>query len=282
MQVIVSRMLTVVASFGLLLTLLSALAAPAGAAEDEAVTKKALKSAPVPSLCEHPAGTLVNGKLPGIAPDYGFVVLGPKRSIAKGKVQPSSAGDAAAVIHCSMGGNSFFHNVVVYGPGPTIIGKAALNGFVRKIWIKKRAVHLQIVGMYRGYDEPNCCRTKSAKFVLKWNKKKQRVVIASKKAFTERPTAKKVIAAVNAKKYRKARKYARPSAVGQLRIARKRGKLSLRGCVGVLHPDFGYFAYDEKVRRQCYVKNNRCGGYLGLQQRGWNGWKVRRAITWCS
>ncbi|MFJ5986007.1 hypothetical protein [Lentzea sp. NPDC092896] len=92
-----------------------------------------LNSAPVPSACQHPAGRLVNGSLPGIPEIDGFVSLLAKapgnvdKPIVLGDLTGDGAGDAAAIISCSRGGVGWPHHIVLYGPGPKVLGSIDLG-----------------------------------------------------------------------------------------------------------------------------------------------------------
>lgn len=94
-----------------------------------------LLSAPVPSLCGHPAGRLVNGTLPGIGPTMGFVSLmwtgGEERgAIAVGNLDGKPGDEIAAVVGCSQGGIGHPSSVQIYGPGPALLGSVNLNDIV--------------------------------------------------------------------------------------------------------------------------------------------------------
>ena len=75
------------------------------------VTAQELLSAPVPASCEHPAGRLVNGVLPGIPANHGQMELAwlsnsllPKSAgTAFGDLNGDGTGDAATVLYCNAG-----------------------------------------------------------------------------------------------------------------------------------------------------------------------------------
>ena len=90
-----------------------------------------LLGAPVPQLCEHPAGTLVEGILPGMARHDGIV------SVLQDLAAPATEGnilaafggltgagplDAAVAVQCDQGGVTWPQHVLLYGPGPELIG----------------------------------------------------------------------------------------------------------------------------------------------------------------
>ncbi|PRY38850.1 hypothetical protein CLV43_108250 [Umezawaea tangerina] len=98
------------------------------------ITAADLSTAPVPGMCQHPAGTLVDGSLPGIPTHDGFVQLVAKGSpsevdnpIVVGDLTADGTPDAAAVFMCSRGGVGWPHHVVLYGPGPEVLGSVDLG-----------------------------------------------------------------------------------------------------------------------------------------------------------
>jgi hypothetical protein len=120
------------------------------------VTAHELMSAPVPASCEHPAGRLVNGALPGIPADNGFMRLGwlgstflpESQGTAFGDLDGTGADDAATVLSCDAGGVSWPDIIAFYAPGqagPRLLAwdyitdfnlpgvQAQENGFIRQI-----------------------------------------------------------------------------------------------------------------------------------------------------
>lgn len=91
------------------------------------LTANEMLNAPVPSLCDHPAGRLVKGKHPGIKSGSGVVEIDFGVGDWKTKRFASwrdSKGEprAAVVINCNAGGVSWSSRLVMYGPGPTVLG----------------------------------------------------------------------------------------------------------------------------------------------------------------
>jgi len=128
-----------------------------------------LLSAPVPSLCEHPAGTLVDGELPGIPEMDGGVWIQtdgsgaiPPGRIVFGDLRGHGALDAAVIVSCYRGGVSWPEVVVLYGPGPRYLGHVALGDLtpgrqsVEYMAISEGAVHVRFVNSYAA-DEGGCC-----------------------------------------------------------------------------------------------------------------------------
>lgn len=98
------------------------------------VTPTQLYSAPVPSLCHHPAGRLVNGALPGIPESQGFVALRATLDkahpdISSGDLNGDGKPDAAATFDCSGGGVSWPESVVLYDDQLRIIGSVNLGQY---------------------------------------------------------------------------------------------------------------------------------------------------------
>jgi hypothetical protein len=83
-----------------------------------------LKSAWVPGLCQHPAGNLVDGKLPGIEPNMGEVSLAITDRVSGGKtlvtgdVTGDGAPDAVVEGDCYRGGIGWPPSIHVYSAGP--------------------------------------------------------------------------------------------------------------------------------------------------------------------
>lgn len=140
-------------------------------AEAEPLDEEALLAAPVPSLCEHPAGTLVDGTLPGIADREGHVSISrpdgtiPPDRVAYGDLDGDGALEAALVLSCSRGGVPWPEAIVVYGQGPSYLGHVDLGDFerdrphVRSVRIVGGQVEAEIVGFVAPGDGACCGRT---------------------------------------------------------------------------------------------------------------------------
>lgn len=89
------------------------------------VTVADLRNAPVPSLCEHPAGRLVDGSLPGLPPGSGEVTL---VDTLLGDLDGDGRNEGVATMQCTYGGNANYLGVWVYGRGPTLLGRADIEG----------------------------------------------------------------------------------------------------------------------------------------------------------
>jgi pimeloyl-ACP methyl ester carboxylesterase len=143
-----------------------------------------LAHAPVPSLCGHKPGTLVNGKLQGIPDNEGVVQLAtvggyrPTREmVALGDLNGDGIGDAAAVFTCNRGGVGWPDWVVFYGPGPKVIGAFDMSSVVGDA--RGGTKHISFTGGKitvetldaRQYDA-GCCASGNATLTLRWTGQK--------------------------------------------------------------------------------------------------------------
>ncbi|MEO6469247.1 MAG: hypothetical protein ABIP21_09105 [Acidimicrobiia bacterium] len=86
-----------------------------------------LVSAPVPSLCEHPAGQLVDGSLPGIPEIDGSVsieMVDPPPMITD--LNDDGTDELVAVANCNRGGVGWPNSLLVYGSGLTFLDEFKL------------------------------------------------------------------------------------------------------------------------------------------------------------
>jgi len=101
------------------------------------VTAYDLLSAPVPAVCTHKAGRLVDGVQPGIPVNHGSMQLAwlhggatAKAALtALGDLNGDGTGDAATLLDCNAGGVPWPQVIAFYSPGPTLLGWAYLNDF---------------------------------------------------------------------------------------------------------------------------------------------------------
>jgi hypothetical protein len=133
-----------------------------------------LYSAPVPSLCGHQPGTLVNGELPGIPAVEGAVALDEDIPIALGDLDSNGVADAAAVFNCNQGGVGWPHWIVFYAPGPRVLGAFDMNqvvggarGATTEMTYEDGAIHIESLDARPG--DPGCCPSGQASIVLRWN-----------------------------------------------------------------------------------------------------------------
>lgn len=90
-----------------------------------------LLTAPVPSLCEHPAGTLVDGELPGIPEmDGGVSVDLDLRPPVIADLDGDATEEIVAVFDCNRGGVGWPSSLLLYGPGLTLLDEFKLEELV--------------------------------------------------------------------------------------------------------------------------------------------------------
>lgn len=122
------------------------------------LTAADLRSAPVPSLCDHPAGRLRNGSLPGIPQGAGVVELGD--DVVLGDLDGDGVLEAAAVVLCSTG-NSPLSEVLVYGSGPELLDRVpveeGLRSDVRGHEVRVLDGLLEVSGLFQDEDDARCC-----------------------------------------------------------------------------------------------------------------------------
>ena len=146
-----------------------------------AVTQSDLMAgAPVPAVCGHEAGTMVNGKLPNQDPMTGAVELG---EVAFGDFTGDGADDAAAVVPCNAGGVPWPPWIILYtttedGEGVRLLGAIessdeAIVGsevyertFVKHIAVDDGLVSLQVLGPIE--PDAACCGSLTVDAELAW------------------------------------------------------------------------------------------------------------------
>lgn len=100
--------------------------APAAEQARPAPSPTELLGAPVPSACGHPAGTLENGRLPGIPQQEGYVAISTDSSGVVTPTLEDALPDGTpvtfATLTCSQGGVEWPEIIVAYAAGPTLVG----------------------------------------------------------------------------------------------------------------------------------------------------------------
>jgi hypothetical protein len=144
------------------------------------VTMQDLLFAPVPQLCQHDAGRLVNGQLPpqdshrgqvGIAKRYDEAE--PSYKVAFGDLTGDGNIDAAMVTDCSAGGVPWSETVQLYTAGPTRLGGVALSDLthsrevVEDLSISDGVAHVTWLANAPGDAE--CCPSIKMAADLRWN-----------------------------------------------------------------------------------------------------------------
>jgi hypothetical protein len=237
-----------------------------------------LDDAPVPSLCELPAGTLVDGQLPGIPEIDGGVWLSQlfrPGMIKRGKIR--SAGDYAAVVSCYRGGVGWPDNIVIYDSGKQILGTVRLMNVtkggresVSRLRISKRTVIADVNNIAQR-DDAACCGSKTAQVKVSWDAKRDRISV-SKRMFTERKPMQRLVRAANRGRRRAARKLASADVVKRFFDARRDGaRFSMGACEGALSDEWwvDYLSQrGESFMRACFVSVTFPDAEFGGEQ-GW-------------
>jgi hypothetical protein len=138
-----------------------------------------LLSAPVPKLCQHEPGSLVNGHLPVQGQFPGHVDVAKKQApsgdylVAFGDLTGDGADDGALVTACSAGGVPWPATVQLYSAGRTRLGGVDLSDLthgrevVTGLSIGDGVVHVSWIT--QGPDEPACCGTVQMAGDLRWD-----------------------------------------------------------------------------------------------------------------
>jgi hypothetical protein len=145
-----------------------------------AVTMQDLLSAPVPALCQHDPGNLVNGQLPPQDSHPGPVMIAerndqPDKSykVAFGDLTGDGNTDAAMVTDCGAGGVPWSETVQLYTAGPTLLGGVNLGDLthsrevVSDISITDGVAH--VFWLANGPDDAECCGTIKMAADLRWD-----------------------------------------------------------------------------------------------------------------
>lgn len=145
-----------------------------------AVTLADLLSAPVPALCKHEPGNLVNGQLPNQDPRFGHVSVAKQPApsndywVAFGDLTGDGVDDGALVSACSAGGVPWPATVQLYSGGPTRLGGVDLGELthggregVTGLSIVDGVAHVSWIT--QGPGEPECCGTVHMTGDLRWD-----------------------------------------------------------------------------------------------------------------
>ena len=150
-----------------------------------AVTFEYLQRAPVPALCEHDPGELINGKLPPQEAHRGNVDIALNYGTGAYKVAfgdlTGGGGDAAMAVHCNAGGVGWPESVQLYTPGPKLDrdGPTRLGGIdlgdlthggreiVTGLSISDGVAH--VTWMANGPNDGMCCPTVKMMADLRWD-----------------------------------------------------------------------------------------------------------------
>jgi hypothetical protein len=138
-----------------------------------------LLSAPVPKLCQHEPGNLVNGHLPMPDQFHGHVDVAKRQApsdnywVAFGDLTGDGVDDGALVTACSAGGVPWPATVQLYSAGPRRLGGVDLSDLthgrevVTGLSIADGVVHVSWTT--QGPHEPECCGTVHMTGDLRWD-----------------------------------------------------------------------------------------------------------------
>lgn len=161
---------------------ISVMPATSGAdpASGTVVTLQQLLSAPVPALCQHGPGNLVNGTLPQQDSHRGHVGIaqryddpGKPYKVAFGSLTGEDNVDAAMVIDCSAGGVPWPETVQLYTAGPTRLGGVDLGDIthsrevVTDLSISDGLVHVNWLA--NAESDGECCPSIQMAADLRWD-----------------------------------------------------------------------------------------------------------------
>jgi hypothetical protein len=228
----------IVVGLGIAVTGLSAPAVQANAL----TSTRQLLTAKVPSMCDNPAGTLVDGELPNVA---GWVSLDLDNTVLAPLVKRGGTG-AVATVHCNAGGIGWPDHLVFYGANGAIIGHydavvlgvgGSSRASVASISVKARVVTVRFREVPRS-DDNELWGSSAAQVRFSYNAKKHRMSVLSTHYFTENATGKQLLALVRAGKIAAARRLAAPEVVSELAKLVK----------------------EDRASRNVWVKFSGCGG----------------------
>jgi hypothetical protein len=153
---------------------------PGPPASGGAVTLQDLLSAPVPGLCQHDPGNLVNGQLPPQDSHPGQVMIAKRNTqsdnsykVAFGNLTGDGNTDAAMVTDCNAGGVPWSETVQLYTAGPARLGGVDIADLthsrevVTDLSITDGVAH--VTWLANGPDDARCCPTIKMAADLRWD-----------------------------------------------------------------------------------------------------------------
>ena len=257
-------------------------------------SKAELASAPVPSACGHPAGTLVDGILLGIPEGQGGVALD-RRNVVLGRIVPGGGQGAAAALTCSQGGVSWPQVLVFYDKQLRLIHHVDLYRItrggresVKRTAIANGVVAVQVVAIEQSGDLASG-GTASALLRFGWDRSKRRIRLLSKATYNELAVARAFVAAIRAGNVTAARRYAGVASVAKVMRSpgAVRNTFRIEGCGGILSADtnpLGDSDFGDAPRR-CYVTAAGTGYRyrefaLKMAPVTWRTWRVADVLPY--
>ena len=218
-----------------------------------------LKNAPVPSMCDYPAGTLVDGELPGVSP--GNVTLNSSRL---GNLISGGGKEAVSTFWCSHGGIGWPDNAVFYDGATQVVGQfdsgtvgsSPGRQAISKVQITHGAAVLTVLAVPRSGDN-ELWGSSGARAVYRWSASRQRMTQRSVQIHTETSTVRTIVKAAKAGKKSTVRKHATKSATASIMYYFKQAKkdkasIKFSKCYGVYSfedviPDSGLVQFGQRA-----------------------------------
>ncbi len=205
-----------------------------------------LETLPVPSMCGHPAGNLVGGRLPGIAPEAGEValaaVLDPERAkdyAVFGDLTSDGVADTVVVMKCSDTSGQGPDSVLVYDSQAVLLGGIGLDRVTNR---RDNVVYrVKIAGGKARVDwrtsregDSSCCPTVDATAIFRYDTNKRALVPGKLVSYTEVAPASKLFEAVRSGKVDKATLALAPEEIidAMISVHREQGAFLSFTCYG--------------------------------------------------
>jgi len=244
-------------------------------------------SAHVPSLCGHDGGDLVDGKLPGIPVDRGFVelasLLGMRHQIAGGRLSGYRGRVIAAGVECKQGGVPWPEYLEVYGRDARRIGGMDLGKLlpgeetsINRVVVRDGSISVEAIGGQRR-DDPDCCGSVSELLKLQYDGGRRRLAVVARRKYTERDSLARLLTLVS-RRASGAERYATAGVVRFLESLPSR-RFSVGRCYGTLSPWWMASTPSAYTRACNVVVHERSGPVLvtvDMQRVTWNRWRAGR------
>jgi hypothetical protein len=263
-----------------------------------------LLNAPVPSTCGHPTGRLVDGVQPGIAERDGGTSLAWSASdpfrqsalVATGDLNRDGVADAATILACNAGGVAWPDVLVLYAPGPTLLGSVSFdkvnapghdpgeNDVVQHLAYANGAISAQWTTEQDG--DAACCATLDYSGEFHWDG--SAITWTNLMPHTELPTADAFVTAIRDADAPAATKVSSDAvAADALGLSTElpqifEQKLVCKGLADTFGmPDpvsslvvAGPGPHADDTNRVCYLNLGSNYAVIGLRRKGWNDWTV--------
>ncbi len=164
------------------------------------ITADQMLDAPVPSLCDHPAGRLVGGTLPAVQ----HVEINEQDGAWRTEqfaswTAPDGSPVAALAFNCNHGGVGWPDRIVFYGPGPVVLAAVDVSDLthgsreqIRRLRVDGDGVRVEVAGI-REQGECEACASGDAVLRYRWTGTEARGSVVTRYSAAE--AAKKAVAA---------------------------------------------------------------------------------------